>query len=114
MGPKLRFALSEWSDLVTESIRRVLGDTPLANLAPAEQLGQGMSALLLGIELLADLDPEKADVDALLDTLLAAASMVWLVLADGLTPPAASQNQKQIGICSLGYVEGAKNQLSIA
>ena len=53
----------------------------------AQQLGQGISALFLGIELLADLDPEQADVDALFDTLTAAASLVELLLAGGLTPP---------------------------
>lgn len=87
MGPKLYAALSEWSDMVTESIQRVLGDTAIANLVPAQQLGQGISALFLGIELLADLDPEQADVDALFDTLTAAASLVELLLAGGLTPP---------------------------
>lgn len=86
LGPKLYEALEAWSDMVTESIRRVLGDTPIASLAPAEQLGQGISALFLGIELLADLDPEKADVDALFDTLTAAAAMVELLIAGGLTP----------------------------
>lgn len=87
MGPKLYEALEAWSDMVTESIRRVLGDSPLADLAPAEQLGQGISALFLGIELLADLDPERAEVDSLFDTLMAAASMVELLIAGGLTPP---------------------------
>ena len=87
MGPKLYRALAEWSDMVTESIRRVLGDSPIANLAPAEQLGQGISALFLGIELMADLDPENAHVDAMFDTLMAAASMVELLIAGGLTPP---------------------------
>ena len=84
MGPKLYATLSEWSDMVTQSINRVLGDTPIANLVPAEQLGQGISALFLGIELLADLDPENADVDALFDTLMTAASMAELLIAGGL------------------------------
>ncbi|GJM37776.1 MAG: TetR family transcriptional regulator [Acidimicrobiales bacterium] len=88
MGPKLYAALSEWSDMVTASIRRVLGDSPIANLAPAEQIGQGISALFLGIELLADLDADNAGIDALFDTLMAAASMVELLIAGGLTPPA--------------------------
>jgi AcrR family transcriptional regulator len=87
MGPKLYAALAEWSEMVTESIGRVLGDTPISALIPVEQLGQGISALFLGIELMADLDPEKADVDALFDTLLGAAAMVELLLAGGLTPP---------------------------
>ena len=87
LGPKLYDALHTWSCIVTESIRRVLGDSPMASLAPAEQLGQGISALFLGIELLSDLDPERADVDALFDTFSGVATMIELLIAGGLTPP---------------------------
>jgi AcrR family transcriptional regulator len=87
MGPQLYKALAEWSDMVTDAIRRVLGDAPIAQLVPAEQLGQGISALFLGIELMADLDPEQAAVDSLFDTLMATASMVELLIAGGLQPP---------------------------
>jgi len=87
IGPKLYATLAQWSDMVTQSINRVLGDSPLASIASAEQLGQGISALFLGIELLADLDPSSADVDALFDLLMVTASMVEVIAAGGLTPP---------------------------
>ena len=87
MGPALYAALEAWSEMVTDAISRVLGDGPLASLVPAQLLGQTISALFLGIELMADLDPERAEVDALFDSLLGVAAMVELLIAGGLQIP---------------------------
>ncbi len=80
MGPKLYASLEAWSSLVTDSIRRVLADAPAAAIVPAELLGQSISALFLGIELLADLDRERANTDQLFDSLEGAAVAVEQML----------------------------------
>ena len=83
-GPKLYAALETWSDMVTDSIRRVLAPYPAAAIVPAELLGQSISALFLGIELLSDLDPSRADADRLFTSLEGAAVALQLMLESGL------------------------------
>ncbi|MEZ5168451.1 MAG: TetR/AcrR family transcriptional regulator [Acidimicrobiales bacterium] len=94
LGPKLYASLVQWSDMVTASIRRVLGESPLTNLVPADQIGQGISALFLGIELMADLDPDHAEVDHLFDTLTAAASVFELLVAGQLSTITRSEPER--------------------
>jgi AcrR family transcriptional regulator len=79
-GPKLYTSLERWSDMVTDSIRRVLEPYPAATIVPAELLGQSISALFLGIELLSDLDPERADAGRLFTSLEGAAVALQLLL----------------------------------
>ena len=88
-GPKLYASLESWSDMVTDSIRRVLAPYPAASIVPAELLGQSISALFLGIELLSDLDPERADADRLFTSLEGAAVALQMMLDAGLTAPGA-------------------------
>ena len=83
-GPKLYASLECWSDMVTDSIRRVLSPYPAAAIVPAELLGQSISALFLGIELLADLDPARADADRLFTSLEGAAVALQLMLDSGM------------------------------
>ncbi|MEM9466387.1 MAG: TetR/AcrR family transcriptional regulator [Actinomycetota bacterium] len=83
-GPKLYASLERWSDMVTESIRRVLAPYPAAAIVPAELLGQSISALFLGIELLSDLDPARADADRLFTSLEGAAAALQLMLDSGM------------------------------
>jgi len=80
MGPKLYASLETWSELVTDAIRRVLAPYPAAAIVPADLLGQSISALFLGVELLADLDPERADAERLFDSLEGAAVALQLML----------------------------------
>lgn len=79
-GPKLYAELELWSDLVAETIERVLADVPAAANIDRRQIAQGISALFLGVELLDDLDPTKANASALFDTLEGLARLVELIL----------------------------------
>ncbi len=80
IGPKLYAELEPWSDLVAETIERVLVDVPAAAMVDRKQIAQAISALFLGVELLEDLDPSKAKADALFDTLEGLARLVELLL----------------------------------
>lgn len=79
-GPKLYAELEPWSDLVAETIERVLADVPAAAVIDRKQIAQGISALFLGVELLEDLDPSKANADALFNTLEGLARLVELIM----------------------------------
>ena len=50
-------SLQPWTDLVGETIDRLLDDTPFGDLLPRDHLTSGVAALFLGIELLTGLDP---------------------------------------------------------
>lgn len=90
LGPKLYSELEPWSAMVADTIDRVLGDVPMAAAIDKTHLAQAISALFLGIELLEDLDPERASADGLFDTLEGIARILELVLQSptlaGTTP----------------------------
>ena len=82
-------SLRPWTDLVGETIDRLLADTPFGDVLPRGDLTSGIAALFLGIELLTSLDPAMAD-GSLFTTMESVATLI-----DGLlhaaTPAGASQ-----------------------
>jgi len=92
LGPKLYAQLEPWSELVVETIDRVLGDVPAAAAIDKRQIAQAISALFLGIELLDDLDPERAGAEALFDTLEGLSRVLELVLQTPLLANFGSAN----------------------
>jgi AcrR family transcriptional regulator len=81
-------ALHPWTDLVGETIDRLLAGTPFRDVLPRDDLTSGIAALFLGIELLTGLDPAMAD-GSLFTTMESVATLI-----DGLlraaTPAAGS------------------------
>ena len=69
MGVKLYDELEPWTEMVTASIASAMGDSPMSNTIPHERIAQAISALFLGIELLDNLDPKRANAHELFDTL---------------------------------------------
>ena len=80
IGPKLYAELQPWTDLVTETVDRVLADVPAAAAIDKAQIAQAISALFLGIELLDSLDPEVSNATALLETLEGLSRLLDLVM----------------------------------
>ena len=68
-------ALRPWTDLVGETIARLLDGTVFAEVLPPGDLTSGTAALFLGIELLTGLDPAMAD-GSLFTTMAAAAGLI--------------------------------------
>ncbi|HEX5365487.1 MAG TPA: TetR/AcrR family transcriptional regulator [Acidimicrobiales bacterium] len=68
-------SLRPWTDLVGETVDRLLAGTPFAGLLPCRDLTSGIAALFLGIELLAGIDPALAD-GSLFATMESAATLV--------------------------------------
>ena len=95
-GPKLYAQLEQWSDLVADTLERLLADVPAAAaVIDRKQMAQGISALFLGVELLDDLDPTKANASALFDTFEGLARLVELVLQTPLLSALASADGTQ-------------------
>lgn len=69
MGPKLYSALEPWSDMLAETIERVLGNTPITQILPSRQIADAMRALFLGIELLDDLDSSRGQADLMFESM---------------------------------------------
>ena len=84
MGPKLYAELEPWSDMVGDTITRILGDTPAAVRVPTMQIANAISAMFLGIELLDDLDPSRNHAGQLFDALESLAGLLDDLLATPL------------------------------
>ncbi|MFT7598911.1 MAG: AcrR family transcriptional regulator [Acidimicrobiales bacterium] len=80
MGPKLYAALEPWSEMLADTIERVVGDSPIAQIVPAREIADAMSALFLGIELLDDLDPSRRHAQSMFDSMESLASLVSSIL----------------------------------
>jgi AcrR family transcriptional regulator len=84
MGPKLYAELEPWSQMVGDTIKRVIADAPGAGSVPTEQIANAISAMFLGIELLDDLDPSRDHATSLFDSLEALAELLDDLLATPL------------------------------
>lgn len=80
MGPKLYAALEPWSQMLSETIDRVMGDSPITQVMPNRQIADAMSALFLGIELLDDLDPSRKQAESMFDSMEALAGLLGPLL----------------------------------
>ncbi len=77
-------ALEPWTDLVGETIERLLGTTLYGGVLPADDLTTAVAALFLGIELFTGLNPDAAG-GTLFTTMESVATLVDALLR---TPPA--------------------------
>lgn len=80
MGSKLYDELDLWSQMLTETIERVLADSPIAPVVPHRDIADAMSALFIGIELLDDLDPSRGHAQAMFDSLESMARLLGPLL----------------------------------
>ncbi|MGI9607566.1 MAG: TetR/AcrR family transcriptional regulator [Acidimicrobiales bacterium] len=94
LGPRLYAHLEPWSDLVAETIARVTAASPMSDIVPHDQIARIISALFLGIELLDDLDPDRAGADALFDTLESLSGLLEMLLNSPLLSALSEQPSK--------------------
>ena len=86
-GARLAEAWSPWIDVVEQAVLRIVAGTGFEALLPTRDLAFALSGMFLGIELLAQLDPEQAGVGALftsIDTLAGLLQGVLAMLGGGL------------------------------
>lgn len=76
MGSKLYDELELWSQMLAETIERVLSASQIAPVVPHRDIADAMSALFIGIELLDDLDPTRGHAQSMFDSLEALAKLL--------------------------------------
>src|SRR5882724_2757949 len=67
LGPRVAACLAPWRDFAREAVRDVLATSPVARLVPAEEAAHAVVAGILGLEMLASLDGDRAAALALFD-----------------------------------------------
>lgn len=83
----VREGFAPWLSVVEAAVTRVIGATPFADVIVPADLTYAISALYLGVELLATLEDDDARSHGLLDALDAVSGLVQALLGGG-TPPA--------------------------
>lgn len=84
----IREALQPWTDLVGETIERLLSETPYSDILPHEDLTAGVTALFLGIELFTGLHPNHRSDSSLFGTMDMVAAVLDGFLRTAATTPA--------------------------
>ena len=67
LGERVSACLAPWRSFAETAVRDVLATSPFGSLAPAGEIAHGVVAGLLGLELLASLDGDRASALALFD-----------------------------------------------
>jgi len=85
MGPAMYDHIDSWNQLIAEVVDRAIasspvGDTPMARMLPRHELATAISALFLGIELMGQLDPERANTDRMFTSIAATAQLAESML----------------------------------
>jgi AcrR family transcriptional regulator len=76
LGDRIAGCLAPWRSFAEEAVRDVLAASPVASLVPAEQAAHAVVAGILGLELLASLDGDRASALALFDRARALAGLL--------------------------------------
>ena len=76
LGDRIAVCLAPWRSFAEEAVRDVLAASPVASLVPAEQAAHAVVAGILGLELLASLDGDRASALALFDRARALAGLL--------------------------------------
>lgn len=85
LGEQVAARLAPWRAFAEAAVRKAVAGSPAASLVPAADLAHGVVAGLLGLELLADLDGDRAPALALFDRARTVAGLLDLI-----GPPAPS------------------------
>jgi len=67
LGAEVAARIAPWRTFAADAVRSALAGTPLAQVAPPEEVAHGIVALYLGLEMLAHLDGDPAPALALFD-----------------------------------------------
>jgi AcrR family transcriptional regulator len=99
LGERVAACLAPWRDFAATAVRDVLAASPVAQLLPTEEAAHAVLAGILGLEMLASLDGDRAPALALFDRAQAVADML-----DRLRPLVALLNpggtqKKGDGLC---------------
>jgi AcrR family transcriptional regulator len=91
MGPAMFDHIAEWNNLIEEVVIKAveaspLGSSPAAAAVPRREIAMAISALFLGIELLGQLDPGRADTDKMFTSIAAMAQLAESMMQTAFQP----------------------------
>ncbi len=91
MGPAMFDYITEWNGLIEEVVTKAvaaspIGATPMAGAFPKREIAMAISALFLGIEMLGQLDPERADTDKMFTSIAAMAQLAESMMQTAFQP----------------------------
>ncbi|MFE2521803.1 TetR/AcrR family transcriptional regulator [Streptomyces mirabilis] len=96
LGAEVAARTEPWRDFTANVVEDVLAGTPLAVLAPPQEIAHGIVALYLGLEMLAGLDGERGAALALFDRASLAAILYDAFMAkEGPQAPQPQQSTKE-------------------
>ena len=89
MGPALYNFLEEWTDLVAEVMETAIAASPLADhpmigAIPRREMAMAVSGLFLGIEMMGNLDPKRANTEQIFNSISAMAQLGEAMLTANL------------------------------
>ena len=67
LGAEVAARIAPWTEFAEQAITTVIGDSPVASLVPAADAAYGIVALYLCLEMLTQLDGNRAPATALFD-----------------------------------------------
>jgi AcrR family transcriptional regulator len=102
LGERVTACLAPWRDFAVEAVRGVLAASPVARLLPAEEAAHAVVAGILGLEMLASLDGDRAAALALFDRALALGEALdrlrpLVALLDLAGPPSRGSQRRKNG-----------------
>jgi hypothetical protein len=80
LGPAISGRLMPWSRLGSDALEGAMGDSPLKQVIPADQLARALVALYIGLEMLYALDGDASLAEELFTMVGALAPLVENVL----------------------------------
>ena len=94
LGEEVAKRIEPWAGFARDAIAGVLADSPLSSIVPADDLGFAVVALYLGIEMLTQLDGNRAPADALFER---AASLTGLLTGVGIGSTSSAKEAEAKG-----------------
>lgn len=76
MGEAVLDGFEGWIGIVEQALTKALDGQPIAEIIPPREAAYSISALFLGIELMARLDPEKSEASSVFDALHELATVI--------------------------------------
>jgi AcrR family transcriptional regulator len=76
LGEEVATRIAPWTEFARDAIAGVLADSPMTTLLPLESVGFAVVALYLGMEMLTQLDGNRAPATALFDQALRMANLL--------------------------------------
>lgn len=79
LGPRIWEEIKPWVGFAEQAIIRVLAGSPLETVVPTADIAHGIVALYLGLELLAQLNDDRAPIDSLFGSVERLALLVTIL-----------------------------------